>query len=140
MLEVLIALASGVQTGGFELIPGDDQRQDLRPGVVAVQQIALSGLADQFAEDGARRRHGLDHEVPLGGIRQWHVETRLQPFDAVERQAAAVTQQGEQARTTGVILRRADALGQRRGEGRVAHPAAQLLQAGRSSRSSAVVR
>jgi hypothetical protein len=89
---------------------------------------ALSGLADQFAEDGARRRHGLDHEVPLGGIRQRHVETRLQPFDAVERQAAAITQQGEQARTTGVIFRRADALGQRRGEGRVAQTAAQLLQ------------
>jgi hypothetical protein len=120
-------LGLGRQTGGFELVPGDDQRQNLRPGVVAVQQIALSGLADQFAEDGARRRHGLDHEVPLGGIRQRHVETRLQPLDAVERQTAAVTQQGEQARTTGVVLRRAGALGQRRGEGRIAQPAAQML-------------
>ena len=69
-----------------------DEAQDARRGVVVVQQFGLRGLADQLLIDAARRGDRVDHDVPLRGVGQRHVQVVLQAFEAEEGHPAAVAQ------------------------------------------------
>ena len=97
-------LGLGGLPGGLEPGTFGPEREDLRRGVVEMNERGLCGLAEQLVADRARGRHGIGDDLPLRGIGQRHVQAGLQTFEAVQRHAVAVTQEGEHAGATVVVF------------------------------------
>jgi len=80
------------------------QGQDLRPGVIIVEDLALGGLPGQLVEGRFELVAAVRHDPPLGCGWQGDAQTPLQPFEAIERQSGPVLEQGNHTGRFRVIL------------------------------------
>ena len=103
------------------------QFEDLHRGVVVVKHLALRRLADQLIVRREENTRSLLHKLPLGRSRKRNTEAPLELLEAVERQAASVTEKRHHADRGGVVLLLSHPLGGLRRENLSAEAAAEPL-------------